>query len=86
MWVSKDDKEAVRLYRLAADQGDALAQAKLGAMYEQGRRGLTKDSSEALRLYRLPARCKKILRVRRLAWLIVYMRDPPVPPFFEIRL
>jgi TPR repeat protein len=25
MWVSKDDKEAVRLYRLAADQGDALA-------------------------------------------------------------
>ena len=32
-----DDREAARLYRLAADQGDASAQVNLGRLYEQGR-------------------------------------------------
>jgi hypothetical protein len=34
--VPQDYKEALRWFRLAADQGDALAQAKLGLRYEEG--------------------------------------------------
>ena len=34
--VLQDYKEAVRFYRLAADQGDAQAQSNLGWMYEKG--------------------------------------------------
>jgi TPR repeat protein len=51
----KDEREAARLYRLAADQGNAEAQAMLGLFYEQGRGGLSKDAREAARLYRLAA-------------------------------
>jgi TPR repeat protein len=49
------DREAVRLFRLAANQGDALAQVGLGFLYEQGRGGLSKDDREAARLFRLAA-------------------------------
>ena len=42
--------EAARLYRLAADQGNAGAQSNLGVFYEQGRGGLPKDDAEAARL------------------------------------
>ena len=35
MGVPQDYEEAVRLYRLAADQGDAEAQSNLGWMYEK---------------------------------------------------
>jgi TPR repeat protein len=52
---AKNDNEAVRLFRLAADQGNALGQANLGIMYAQGRGGLAKDDKEAVRLYRLAA-------------------------------
>ncbi len=45
---------AVRLYRLAADQGDASAQSNLGTMYVNGQ-GVTQDYKEAVRLYRLAA-------------------------------
>ena len=41
--VLKDDAEAVRWYRLAAEQGDAHAQYGLGLMYANGR-GVLKDS------------------------------------------
>jgi TPR repeat protein len=34
-----DDTEAARIYKLAADQGDALGQVNLGAFYETGRGG-----------------------------------------------
>jgi uncharacterized protein len=34
--VTQDYVEAVRCYRLAADQGEALAQSILGLMYAQG--------------------------------------------------
>ncbi len=40
--VLKDEAEAVRWFRLAAEQGDALAQSNLGAMYANGR-GVLKD-------------------------------------------
>jgi hypothetical protein len=52
--VAKDKAEAVRLYRLAADQGHATAQYNLGWMFENGR-GVAKDKAEAVRLYRLAA-------------------------------
>ncbi len=51
--VTRDDAEAVRLYRLAADQGNALGQTNLGYMYATGRGGLAMDEAEAVRLYRL---------------------------------
>ena len=38
-----DDAEAVRWYRLAAEQGDATAQFNLGLMYDKGQ-GVLKDS------------------------------------------
>jgi len=34
--VFQDDAEAVKWYRLAAEQGDANAQFNLGGMYEDG--------------------------------------------------
>ena len=52
--VLKDDAEAVRWYRLAADQGDATAKSNLGFMYTNGR-GVLKDDAEAMRWYRLAA-------------------------------
>jgi TPR repeat protein/uncharacterized membrane protein len=53
--LAKDDREAARLYKLAADQGDAEGQANLGFFYRNGRGGLTKDDREAARLYKLAA-------------------------------
>jgi len=52
--VAQDYAEAVRLWRLAAAQGDAGAQCGLGRMYETGR-GVAADTAEAIRLYRLAA-------------------------------
>jgi TPR repeat protein len=42
-------------YKLAADQGNALAQVSLGVFYETGRGGLPRDDREAARLYKLAA-------------------------------
>jgi TPR repeat protein len=39
----KDYKEAVRLFRLSAEQGYAYAQYDLGNMYERGQEGIPKD-------------------------------------------
>ena len=41
-------------YRLAAEQGDAAAQNKLGFMYANGE-GVPEDATEAVRWYRLAA-------------------------------
>ena len=50
----KDYKEAVRLYRLSAEQGDAFAQYNLGVMYDNGQ-GVPQDYKEAVKWYRLSA-------------------------------
>ena len=50
-----DEREAARLYRLAADQGHAPAQVNLGIFYEAGRGGLPRDKRRAAALYRLAA-------------------------------
>ena len=52
--VSQDDAEAVRWYRLAAEQGLVTAQHSLGLMYDDGR-GVPLDDAEAVRWYRLAA-------------------------------
>ena len=44
--VPRDDAEAVRWYRLAADQGHAGAQSHLGLKYEYGQ-GVPQDDVEA---------------------------------------
>ena len=50
----KDEAEAVRWYRMAAEQGDASAQYNLGIRYDNGR-GVLKDEAEAVRWYRMAA-------------------------------
>jgi TPR repeat protein len=52
--VATNETEAVRLYRLASDQGYAPAQNNLGAMYKDGR-GVRKNDAESVRLFRLAA-------------------------------
>jgi len=52
--VPEDDAEAVRWYRLAADQGQAGAQNSLGFMYANGQ-GVPQDYAEAVRWYQLAA-------------------------------
>ena len=52
--VGKDYAKAAEMYRLAADQGHAQAQASLGWMYAEGQ-GVPKDDAEALKWYRKAA-------------------------------
>jgi TPR repeat protein len=53
--LPKDEREAARLYKLAAGQGHADGQANLGFFYAEGRGGLPKDEREAARLFKLAA-------------------------------
>ena len=46
-----EDREAARLYMLAADQGSAIGQAGLGVFYEDGRGGLPQDDAQAVVWY-----------------------------------
>ena len=52
--VPQDDIEAVRWYRLAADQGIAVAQITLGLMYGTGR-GVPQDDVQAHMWFNLAA-------------------------------
>ena len=52
--MPQDDAEAVRWYRLAAEQGDANAQYNLGVRYGAGE-GVPPDDAEAVRWFRLAA-------------------------------
>ena len=52
--VAQDNKEAVKWYRLAAEQGNVAAQFDLGFMYANGR-GVAQDDKEAVKWYRLAA-------------------------------
>jgi hypothetical protein len=52
--VPKDDTEAVKWFRKAADEGDAQAQTELGSMYAFGL-GVPKDEAEAYKWYLLAA-------------------------------
>ncbi len=52
--IGQSPAEAVKWYRLAAEQGHATAQSKLGFMYYDGQ-GVPQDYGEAIRWYRLAA-------------------------------
>jgi TPR repeat protein len=52
--VPKDEAKAVAWYRMAADQGDEISQARLGLAYEYGQ-GVAKDISQAISWYRKAA-------------------------------
>jgi TPR repeat protein len=52
--LAKDEAEAVKWFRRAADQGHVSAQFDLGLMYATGR-GVAKDDSEAVKWYRKAA-------------------------------
>jgi TPR repeat protein len=52
--VPADDKEAVKRFRLAADQGNANAQYNLGLIYEIGA-GVSEDNKEAVKWYQMAA-------------------------------
>ena len=52
--VPKDYAEALRWYRLAAEQGDPFAQFDLGSHYSEGI-GVPKDEKEALRWWQSAA-------------------------------
>jgi len=51
----KSDKDAVSNFRVATDQGNAIAQYNLGIMYEYGFGSLIQNNEEAIRLYHLAA-------------------------------
>ena len=48
--MTKDDVEAVKWYRRAAEQNDAMAQSNLGGCYAKGQ-GVAKDEMEAVKWY-----------------------------------
>lgn len=52
--VSQNYAEALRWYRMAADQGHAGAQTSLGAMYVRGQ-GVPQNDAEAVRWFRMAA-------------------------------
>ena len=52
--VAENDAEAVKWYRLAAEQGNVFGQFSLGFMYVNGE-GVTKNEVEAVKWYRLAA-------------------------------
>ena len=53
--IEKNDEEAVRWYRKAAEQGFAPAQSKLGFSYMRGT-GVEKNEEEAVRWFRKAAK------------------------------
>ncbi|MCU1298045.1 MAG: Sel1 domain protein repeat-containing protein [Acidobacteriaceae bacterium] len=55
--VPQSDKEAVKWYRAAAEQGNAKAQNRLGLMFRSGL-GVDQDKTEAVNWYRKAARQK----------------------------
>ena len=50
--AEKDEKRAVELFTLAADQGHPKAQFNLGIMYDEGQ-GVDKDEKRAFEFYTL---------------------------------
>ena len=53
--VEKDLVETVRLYKIAADQGDGYALTNLGRMYSHAEGGLERDDEQAVKLWKLAA-------------------------------
>ena len=65
--VLKDEKEAVKWYMKAAEQGDAWSQNSLGACYFNGT-GVAKDEKEAVKWYSKSAEQGEAVGQRLLGW------------------
>ena len=74
--VPEDDAEAVRWYRLAAEQGYVTAQNNLGLMYDQGE-GISEDDAEAVRWFRMAAEQGDVVAQHNLG--AMYARGEGVP-------
>jgi len=66
--VAQNYREAAKWYRLAAEQGIALAQFNLGLLYENGQ-GVPQNSKEAVKWFRLAA--DKGMRVHSSIWAAI---------------
>ena len=82
--VAQDDGEAIRLYRLAAQQGDAEAQTNLGWIYENGR-GVPQDDVEAIHWYRLAAEQGDARAQTNLGWMYGNGRGVPQDDVAAVR-
>jgi TPR repeat protein len=71
--VQKDDRAAVRLYKLAAYQGQVVAQYRLGLKYLYGQ-GVVQDEQEAVMLFRLAAAQGYTAAQYTLGWMHAYGR------------
>jgi hypothetical protein len=74
--VPQDYAEAERWWRLAAEQGDAVAQYNLGVMYYYGA-GVERDRAEAARWYRLAAEQGDVDARTNLGWMYRYGEGVP---------
>jgi TPR repeat protein len=70
----KDYAEAMRLYRAAADQGNAQAQSNIGSLYENGL-GVAQDYVEAGRWYRKAADQGNASSQNNVGWLFQQGQD-----------
>jgi len=64
--VDKDEAEAVKWYRKAADAQNPAGMVHLGYMHESGRGGLPKDEIEAVKCYQKSANAGDLLGMRNL--------------------
>jgi TPR repeat protein len=62
--VKRNYKEAARLYRLSAKQGNARAHSNLGIMYNNGQ-GVRQNKKEAKRFFRLSAKTLRKSRSKK---------------------
>ena len=83
--VPQDDVEAVRWFRLAAEQGDAIAQFTLGLRHADGR-GVPQDDVEAVRWYRLAAEQGDAEAQRNLEWMYANGRGVPDTTLHALQL
>lgn len=83
--AARNYAEALRLYRLAADQGYPIAQSNLGAMYANGQ-GVRRDDAEAVRLYRLAVDQGNAAAQTNLGWMYENGRGVPRDRSEAIRL
>jgi membrane associated rhomboid family serine protease len=73
-----NDVAALGAYREAADMGDADGEFYLGAMYENGRGGLTKDAKQAVYWYRKAADQGSANLMNNVAWTFATSSDPAI--------
>ncbi len=74
--VEQDDKEAVKLYRLSAEQGDEWSQFNLAWMLDKGK-GVVQDEKEAVKWYRQAAEQGEGFGQSNLAWMYIEGRGLP---------